>query len=532
MTVAPQLTLVKTVTNNSGGTKAGVRLPAVREWESGDERCCDGIQRQRGADGDRDDQPGYTAGAWGGDCATDGTITLLPGDDKTCTITNTDVAPKLTLVKTVANNSGGTKAVSDFPLFVNGNPVTSGAATAFNANVVLTATETNQPGYTAGAWGGDCATDGTITLLPGDDKTCTITNTDVAPKLTLVKTVANNSGGTKAVSDFPLFVNGNPVTSGAATAFNANVVLTATETNQPGYTAGAWGGDCATDGTITLLPGDDKTCTITNTDVAPKLTLVKTVANNSGGTKVVSDFPLFVNGNPVTSGAATAFNANVVLTATETNQPGYTAGAWGGDCATDGTITLLPGDDKTCTITNTDVAPKLTLVKTVANNSGGTKAVSDFPLFVNGNPVTSGAATAFNANVVLTATETNQPGYTAGAWGGDCATDGTITLLPGDDKTCTITNTDVAPKLTLVKTVVNNNGGTAVETDWTLQASNGTTTIRGIEGAAAVTNASVPAGTYTLSETGPSGYALTNRVCDGGSRDGYSTESSSATDRT
>ena len=36
--------------------------------------------------------------------------------------------------------------------------------------------------------------------------------------------------------------------------------------------------------------------------------------------------------------------------------------------------------------------------------------------------------------------------------------------------TCTITNDDNAPTLTLVKVVVNDNGGTAVETDSTLTA--------------------------------------------------------------
>src|SRR5207247_7501765 len=57
-----------------------------------------------------------------------------------------------------------------------------------------------------------------------------------------------------------------------------------------------------------------------------------------------------------------------------------------------GTITLAPGDNKTCTITNDDKAATLTLVKTVVNNDGGTKTPSDFSLFVNGSPVTTGVA--------------------------------------------------------------------------------------------------------------------------------------------
>src|SRR5204862_158606 len=363
---------------------------------------------------------------------------------------------------------GGTKQVSDFPLFVNGSPVTSGVATTLSVNVLYTATETSDPGYTASAWGGDCAAKGRNTPPPSDNKTWTTTNDDKAATMTLVKTVVNNDGGTKTPSDFSLFVNGSPVTTGVAATLSANVLYTATEAPDPGYTASAWGGDCAANGTITLALGDNKTCTITNDDKAPKLILVKTVINDNGGTKTPSDFSLFVNGSPVTTGVAATLPANVLYTATEAPDPGYTASAWGGDCAANGTITLAPGDNKTCTVTNDDKAPKLTLVKTVINNNGGTKQVSDFPLFVNGSPVTSGGVTTLSANVLYTATETSDPGYAASAWGGDCSANGTITLAPGDNKTCTITNDDKAATLTLVKTVVNNNGGTKNPSDFSL----------------------------------------------------------------
>ena len=71
----------------------------------------------------------------------------------------------------------------------------------------------------------------------------------------------------------------------------------------------------------------------------------------------------------------------------------------------------------------------------------------------------------------------------------------------GGDVTCTITNTAQQPHLTLVKTVTNDNGGTAVPTDWTLTANGPTTGVSGPVGDAAVTNAPVHVGDYTLSET-------------------------------
>lgn len=89
-----------------------------------------------------------------------------------------------------------------------------------------------------------------------------------------------------------------------------------------------------------------------------------------------------------------------------------------------------------------------------------------------------------------------------------------FTPAPGDNITCTYVHTPRA-MLTLAKSVVNDDGLTSVATDWTLKAT-GPTTIIGTSGATAVTNAVVPAGTYTLSETGPVAYLMTSLACSGG----------------
>ena len=145
-------------------------------------------------------------------------------------------------------------------------------------------------------------------------------------------------------------------------------------------------------------------------------------------------------------------------TAAETNLPGYSAGVWGGDCAADGSITLALDEDATCTITNDDISPTLTLIKTVVNDNGGDASPDDFNLTVDGGSVLSGATNDVSAGS-HTAAETNLPGYSAGVWGGDCAADGSITLALDEDATTvvmtTITNDDISPTLTLIKTVVN-----------------------------------------------------------------------------
>src|SRR5207247_5016012 len=99
-------------------------------------------------------------------------------------------------------------------------------------------------------------------------------------------------------------------------------------------------------------------------------------------------------------------------------------------------------------------------IETVINDIEGTKPIPHSLLLVNRSSVPPGGATTLSANVLYTATETSDPGYTASAWGGDCAPNGTITLALGDNKTCTITNDDKAPKLILDKTAINDNGGT------------------------------------------------------------------------
>ena len=77
---------------------------------------------------------------------------------------------------------------------------------------------------------------------------------------------------------------------------------------------------------------------------------------------------------------------------------------------------------------------------------------------------------------------------------------------------CTITNNDIPPSLTLVKVVVTDDGGTAVATDWTLTAG-GPTPISGAGGT--TSGATFSAGSYDLSESGPTGYSASAWVCEG-----------------
>ena len=344
---------------------------------------------------------------------------------------------------------------------------------------------------------------GAATVLPtgrsrwllDQDATCTITNDDISPTITVIKTVINDDGGTAAPDDFNLTVDGGAVLSGATNDFDAGD-HTVAETLLAGYAAGDWGGDCAADGSVTLALDQDATCTITNDDISPTITVIKTVINDNGGTAAPDDFNLTVDGGAVLSGATNDFDAGD-HTVAETLLAGYAAGDWGGDCAADGSVTLALDQDATCTITNNDNAPSLTLVKEVINDNGGTAVAGDWALTAAGyDPVSPDAGT-------YDLSETGPADYTLTSLTCDNAAGqvSSVTLGLGESVTCTFVNDDDAPSLTLVKEVINDNGGTAVAGDWALTA-------------AGYDPVSPDAGTYDLSETGPADYTLTSLTCD------------------
>ncbi|MFN2201170.1 MAG: hypothetical protein ACK2UO_08180, partial [Caldilineaceae bacterium] len=126
--------------------------------------------------------------------------------------------------------------------------------------------------------------------------------------------------------------------------------------------------------------------------------------------------------------------------ASETPQFGYTPTAWGGDCAADGSVTMTVGNAYVCTITNDDIAPTLQLLKTVVNDDGGTLTQDDFPSFVDSVAQAWDAVVAHPAGLHY-ASETQQPGYMASVWSGDCAADGSVTMTVGNAYVCYITNT-------------------------------------------------------------------------------------------
>ena len=192
------------------------------------------------------------------------------------------------------------------------------------------------------------------------------------------------------------------------------------------------------------------------------------------------------------------------------------------------TFAVEAGVITNCVITN-DRKPKLTLVKSVVNDNGGSAAATAWTLSASGPSSISGAtgsSAVTNAIVAAgsyTLSESGGPtGYSStGVWactGATVSNGNQIMLGAGASATCTITNDDDKPSLTLIKQVDNKGIGTAVASDWLLSAA-GPTPLSGQGGAAS--GNSFAAGQYTLGESGgPSGYSAGSWQCSGGSQAG------------
>src|SRR2546423_1871305 len=99
-------------------------------------------------------------------------------------------------------------------------------------------------------------------------------------------------------------------------------------------------------------------------------------------------------------------------------------------------------------------------------------------------------------------------GYTK-TLGADCSG----TIANGETKTCTITNDDQAATLTVIKHVINNDGGLKNASDFTMNVTGSnvqpSATFPGAE--APGTTVTLNAGSYSVNEAAVSGYTKTDR---------------------
>jgi len=179
------------------------------------------------------------------------------------------------------------------------------------------------------------------------------------------------------------------------------------------------------------------------------------------------------------------------------------------------------GDTRAACAAPTHGAAQLSVVKHVVNDNGGTKTAADFTMTISGVTAAGGNSFAGSETGVTktitnlgayNVTETLPAGYAQTAVSPDCAG----TIVAGQHKTCVITNSDVPATLTVIKHVVNDNGGTKTAADFTMTISGvnavGGNSFAGSE--AGVTKTLTSVGAYSVDESSPTGYTLTGVSSD------------------
>src|SRR5206468_2623656 len=131
---------------------------------------------------------------------------------------------------------------------------------------------------------------------------------------------------------------------------------------------------------------------------------------------------------------------------------------------------------------------------------------SDFTMSVSGsNPSPSsfagdegGTSVGIDAGA-YSVSEAGPSGYTQSN-----STDCSGTIANGETKTCTVTNDDQAATLVVIKHVVNDNGGSAVASDFTMSVTGSNPAPSSFPGAESPgTSVGIDAGSYSVSEAGP-----------------------------
>jgi hypothetical protein len=176
-----------------------------------------------------------------------------------------------------------------------------------------------------------------------------------------------------------------------------------------------------------------------------------------------------------------------------------------------------------------EFAPILNLKKIVIVDDGGDKTSNDVTLSAKAIGDSSrdfedfGDSLTFHklfANTTYTLSETELDGYEQGTWKCDnevSVVDNTITLSKGSKITCSITNDDIAPTLKLVKGLITDDGGNAVEDDFMLYAnaiSGNSTRDISTSGGSGVFETVFANTAYQLSEDGVGGYSPVMWICD------------------
>jgi hypothetical protein len=235
---------------------------------------------------------------------------------------------------------------------------------------------------------------------PDRPQNCGLT---INASLIVRKRVVNDSGGALGVGAFNVTTNAGALAfntsldeGGGSTLYTADAITvladqaySLSESNVAGYDEGTWsctsdfndntGGGSFNNGSVTLQPGDIKTCTITNDDALPNINLAKTVSSG----------PVLEDG----SGSFAAGTYTVVYTITATNN-----GQGSGNYDLNDTFGLPAG----VTVNGTPVAA-------YAGGESQTNSIGVWPNIVTAEPLGAGATESWTVTANFTVDPTTLP---------------------------------------------------------------------------------------------------------------------------
>lgn len=217
---------------------------------------------------------------------------------------------------------------------------------------------------------------------------------------------------------------------------------------------------------VTVSPGENVVCTFTNTRDTGTITVRKHVINDNGGQLLATSFMLHLKsgGVDVANSPAVGSEAGTVygglptgsyVVSENTPPTGYAQTGIVCDNVTSGSVTLTSNANVICTITNNDIAPRLTVIKHVINDNSGTQNAGNFTMNVTGANVAPNAS--FPGSETGTTVTINAGSYSVGentvtGYASSLSQDCTGTIALAQTKTCTITNNDVPhPGIHIVK---------------------------------------------------------------------------------
>ncbi|MFN8494003.1 MAG: hypothetical protein U0350_40775 [Caldilineaceae bacterium] len=450
------------------------------------------------------------------------TLAIGLGQNVTCTFTNTAQPGQLTVVATVVGAAPATAWDFNGPAGAFTLAATGGSQ-SFSVNAgAYSLSATAKEGYTTAAICDNGASGGNsvlVNLNAGEQVTCTFTSSAQPGSLTVIQSVDGVAPDSAWQFSGPSGNFSLPATGGTTNIAATSGSNTLVETVKPGYAThvtcdnGASGGNSVV---VNVQPGQKVACTFAATTQPANLTLVQNVT----GMAPTGAWQFNGPNGPFTLAAAGGTQTFALPAGSyaiaETAKSGYTVAVACSNGVTGSTLAALslkPGDNVTCTFTATAQPGTLTVVKLVDGVAPDTDWQFSGPKGAFTLPALGGTQNFTITADSYTVNETAKPGYVTHATCSNNvngANSVTISLKPGENVTCTFTDTDRPATLTVKVVVV----GAAATNAWAFAGPTGPFTVTASGGTRDI---SLPAGSYALAETLQNGYSIAALCSNGAS---------------